>query len=156
MINVLTISKETKRSTPEAIVDWELLAQVSQMFRTVSDTFMDLANMHRAQAMLLCRLFVKDGVTQSEIAEQLSVQGATVSNMLQRLEEAGLVVRRRDADDNRLVRVYLSEQGRDKERAIHQQIANLEETIFAGISEEDRVVLRRLLKQLLSNMSVAK
>jgi DNA-binding MarR family transcriptional regulator len=135
------------------IADWELLAQVSQVFRSVSDTFMDQVDMHRAQAFLLCRLFEKDGMTQSEIADQLSVQGATITNMLQRMEDTGLVIRRRDPDDNRLVRVYLTDAGRDKERAINEQFSNLEEAIFAGINHEDRAVLRRLLMQILANMS---
>jgi DNA-binding MarR family transcriptional regulator len=52
--------------------------------------------MHRAQALLLCRLYVQDGITQSGIGNQLSVQGATVTYMLQRIEECGLVTRRRD------------------------------------------------------------
>lgn len=135
------------------VEDWELLAQFCQAYRSLSDVFMDRINMHRAQAALLCRLFAQDGMTQSEIADQLSVQGATVTNMLQRMEETGLVTRRRDAEDNRLVRVYLTDAGRDKERAINQQFADLEEAIFAGISQEDRSVLRRLLVQILSNMS---
>ena len=66
--------------------DWELLAQVSQAYRALSDAFMDDIAMHRAQAGLLCRLFANDGITQSEIAEQLAVQGATVTNILQRME----------------------------------------------------------------------
>jgi len=133
--------------------DWELLSQVSQAFRSVSDAFMDQVDMHRAQAFLLCRLFEKDGMTQSEIAQQLAVQGATITNMLQRMEETGLVTRRRDSEDNRLVRVYLTDAGQDKERAINQQFTNLEEAIFVGISPGDRLVLRQLLKQILSNMT---
>jgi DNA-binding MarR family transcriptional regulator len=135
-----------------SIEDWELLAQVCQAYRGSSDTFMDQIAMHRAQATLLCRLFVRDGMTQSEIAEQLSVRGATVTNMLQRMEEAGLVARCRDAEDNRLVRVYLTDAGREKERAITEQFLNLESTIFEGISEEDRTLFRRILNQLLHNM----
>ena len=42
--------------------------------------------MHRAQAKVLCRLYVQDGMAQSEIGGQLSVQCATVTNMLQRME----------------------------------------------------------------------
>src|SRR5262245_5102935 len=99
---------------------------------------MGQVDMHRAQAFLLCRLFEQDGMSQSEIADQLSVQGATITNMLQRMEESGLVIRRRDTDDNRLVRVYLTDAGRDKERAINEQFANLEEAIFAGINHQDR------------------
>jgi DNA-binding MarR family transcriptional regulator len=135
------------------IEDWELLAQVSQAFRSISDSFMDQIDMHRAQAMLLCRLFLQDGMTQSEIADQLSVQGATVTNMLQRMEEAGLVIRRRDSEDNRLVRVYLTDSGRQMERSINEQFLKLEQTIFAGMTEAERVLLRRLLKQMFQNMS---
>src|SRR5687768_17570114 len=133
--------------------DWELLAQVSQAYRTLSDNFMDRIGMHRAQATLLCRLFLNNGMTQSEIAEQLSVQGATVTNILQRLEEAGLVTRQRDSEDNRLVRVYLTEAGRQKERAITEQFLKLEGTIFEGINENDRTRMRSLLHQMLQNMT---
>jgi DNA-binding MarR family transcriptional regulator len=136
------------------VEDWQLLAQVSQVFRTLADSFMDQADMHRGQAMLVCSLFAKDGMTQSEIAEQLSVQGATVTNMLQRMEEAGLVTRRRDAEDNRLVRVYLTEAGRHKERAINKQLQDLEATIFKGIKPAERTLLRQLLHQILRNMNI--
>lgn len=135
------------------IEDWELLAQVAQAYRALSENFMDGIGMHRAQAGLLCRLYVNNGMTQSEIADQLSVQGATVTNILQRMEEAGLVARRRDPDDNRLVRVYLTETGREHERAITQKFVELEAAVFDGIAATERVRLRGLLRQMLANMS---
>jgi DNA-binding MarR family transcriptional regulator len=109
--------------------------------------------MHRAQASLLCQLYVHEGMTQSEIGEQLAVQGATITNILQRMEEAGLVTRRRDLDDNRLVRVYLTDAGRQKERAITEQFLSLESAVFEGINEKDRALMRRLLQQMLHNMT---
>ena len=153
LLSKLMFSEEANMPNEINLGDWDLLAQVSQAFRSVSDTFMDQVDMHRAQAFLLCRLFEKDGMTQSELAQQLSVRGATITNMLQRMEETGLVTRRRDLEDNRLVRVYLTDVGRDKERTLNQQLTDLEETIFVGISQEDRVVLRRLLEQVLSNLT---
>jgi DNA-binding MarR family transcriptional regulator len=135
-----------------AVQDWELLAQVCQAYRSLSDAFIDQIAMYRAQATVLCRLYAQDGMTQSEIGDQLSVQGATVTNMLQRMEESGLVRRRRDPEDNRLVRVYLTESGREKERAITEQFLKLESTVFGGISEDDRVLFRRILNQMLHNM----
>src|ERR1700690_1477932 len=116
----------------QRVADWELLTQFAQAYRSLSDTSMDQIAMHRAQATVLCKLFVQDGMTQSEIAQQLSIQGATVTDMLQRMEEAGLVSRLRDADDNRLVRVYLADAGREKERYIAEQFMKLESTVFAG------------------------
>jgi len=138
----------------ERFDDWELLAQVTQAYRALSDDFINRIALHRAQAGLLCRLFANDGITQSEIAEQLAVQGATVTNLLQRMEESGLVTRRRDLDDNRLVRVYLTDSGRQTERAITEQFIQLESTVFEGIGEAERVQLRRLLRQMLANMTV--
>jgi DNA-binding MarR family transcriptional regulator len=137
----------------QQVEDWEILAQFSQAYRTLTDAFMDQIAMHRAQAKALCKLFVQDGMTQSEIAQQLAVQGATVTGMLQRMEEVGLVTRQRDADDNRLVRVYLTDAGREKERFITEQFLKLEIAIFADFDESERVVLRQLLNRMLDNMS---
>lgn len=136
-----------------SIEDWNLLAQFCQAYRNLSDNLMDEIAMHRAQATLVCQLFVQDGTTQSEIANQLGVQGATVTNMLQRMEEAGLVTRQRDREDNRLVRVYLTEEGRAKERSINEQFSKVEAATFAGFSDEDRAILRALLRRMLSNMN---
>jgi MarR family transcriptional regulator, organic hydroperoxide resistance regulator len=135
------------------IEDWELLAQVSQVYRGLSDAFMNQIDMHRAQATLLCRLYLQDGMTQSEIAEQLAIQGASVTSIVQRMEEAGLVVRHRDVEDNRLVRVYLTPEGRKQERAITEQFAKLEGAIFEGIGAQERAQLRQTLRQVLKNMT---
>src|SRR5262245_6773380 len=121
--------------------DWQLLAQFGQLFRNLSNVFTDQVDMHRGQAIVLCTICEKDGMTQSEIAERLSVQGATVTNMLQRMEDANLVIRRRDPDDNRLVRVYVTEMARQKERAIKEQFREMQEMIFKDLSDEDRATL---------------
>jgi MarR family transcriptional regulator, organic hydroperoxide resistance regulator len=149
----ISILTNTMNDTQQ-LEDWELLAQICQAYRTLSDNFMDQIDLHRAQATVLCKLFRQDGVTQSEIAQQLSVQGATVTDMLQRMEEAGLVNRRRDPDDNRLVRVYLTEAGREKERGVIAQLSRLEDVIFEGIDDNQRTLARGLLKQMLYNMTV--
>jgi DNA-binding MarR family transcriptional regulator len=72
--------------------------------------------------------------------------------MLKRLEEANLVVRRRDPEDNRLVRVYITDEGRALETSIGEQLKNLEDSSLGGISPQDRETLRRLLWQMIGNM----
>jgi len=137
----------------QRVKDWELLAQFAQTYRTLSDAFMDQITMHRAQATVLCKLYMQDGMTQSEIAQQLAVQGATVTDMLQRMEENNLVTRRRDVDDNRLVRVYLTDEGRKRERSITEQFLKLESHIFENFDEQERAQIRHLLTRMLHNMS---
>ena len=50
--------------------DWELLAQVSQVFRTVSDSFTDEVDMHRGQGMLLCAVSKLNGIDGHAFARQ--------------------------------------------------------------------------------------
>ena len=137
----------------QQVEDWELLAQFAQAYRSLSDALMDQITLHRSQAMVLCKLFIQDGMNQTEIAQQLSVQGATVTDMLQRMEEAGLVSRRRDLDDNRQVRVYLTGDGRKKERFIMEQFSKPEAAIFENFNENERILLRQFLNRALDNMS---
>jgi len=153
MIMMLTISKQINDQERINLNDWQLLAQVSQIFRTVSETFTDQVDIPRGQATLLCAIARQDGLTQSEIAERMSVQGATVSSMLRRLEEAGLVTRRRDPEDNRLVRVSLTDEGLQKEQAINAQIGNMQELMFKGLSDEERAVLLDLLNRVIDNIT---
>jgi DNA-binding MarR family transcriptional regulator len=76
-----------------------------------------------------------------------------VTDILQRMEEGGMVTRRRDLADNRLVRVYLTDSGREKERFIMEQFLKLESAVFAGFDENERVLLRRLLNCALDNIN---
>lgn len=133
--------------------DANMLAQFSQMYRTAIDSFMEEVGMFRGQALLLCQIAKQDGMTQSEIAESLSVQGATITNMLKRMEESQLVERHRDADDNRLVRVYITEAGRELEVSIATRFQELEDAILKDMTEADRETLRRLVWQMIGNMS---
>jgi MarR family transcriptional regulator, organic hydroperoxide resistance regulator len=137
----------------QRVEDWELLAQFAQAYRALQDAFMDQIALHRSQATVLCKLFAQDGMTQSEIAQLLSIQGATMTDMLQRMEETGLVFRRRDQDDNRLVRVYLTEAGHEKELFIMEQLLKLENAVFAGFTKSERIMLRQLVNRSLDNMS---
>lgn len=135
------------------INDAQLLMQFSHLYRRAVDDFMEREGLHRGQALLLCAVAARDGRTQSEIATELSVKGATVTNMLQRLEESRLVTRQRDGEDNRLVRVYITEAGQALETSLAQQLASLEAQVLAGINMAERETLRRLVWRMIDNMN---
>ena len=99
------------------------------------------------------QLWRQDGLTQSQMVERMCVQPPTVSKMLDRLERAGLVERRSDAEDSRLLRVYLTEQGHRSQRAVRDIWKNLEQQITEGLSVEERIVLRRLLLHVHENLT---
>lgn len=64
-----------------------------------------------SQLWALWELFASPGMKVSELAAALYIHQSTVSNMLDKLETKGLVERRRDGPDQRVVRLYPSEAG---------------------------------------------
>src|SRR5438874_6698498 len=65
-----------------------------------------------AQAAVMSRLWFQDGLTQSQLQEQVGVDASTLTGLLQRMTRQDLVRRHRDAADGRVLRVYLTPRGR--------------------------------------------
>ncbi|MBP1845389.1 DNA-binding MarR family transcriptional regulator [Rhizobium petrolearium] len=65
------------------------------------------------QYLVLSALAERDGLTIGSIAERLSLESSTITPPVKRLEQAGLVERRRSTADERQVHVWLTEAGRD-------------------------------------------
>jgi DNA-binding MarR family transcriptional regulator len=64
------------------------------------------------QYLVMLVLWEKDGPTVSELGARLELDSGTLTPLLKRMESAGLVTRRRDDDDERVVRVELTAKGR--------------------------------------------
>lgn len=109
---------------------------------------------HPGQSQILFMLWEKDGRTQKEFTQNLRLTPATVSVMLQRMEQKGLVRRGEDTEDLRANRIYLSEAGRaicPQLAAAHRQI---NDRCLAGFSPEERILFRRLLLQASQNLTI--
>lgn len=65
------------------------------------------------QYIVMLVLWQEDGLTVRALGEQLHLNSGTLTPMLKRMEQAGLVRRSRDRKDERLVRTELTQAGRD-------------------------------------------
>ncbi|MEK3723552.1 MarR family winged helix-turn-helix transcriptional regulator [Paenibacillus sp. FSL H8-0034] len=105
------------------------------------------------QPPLLFALKRKDGQSQKELAEQLHIQPATITVMLNRMVKTGLVERRQDAKDQRVSRVYLTEKGKLAHTEVRETFRAMDAQCFGNFSEEDKVLLRRLMLQVYENLA---
>jgi len=110
---------------------------------------------YRGQYGVLRALWQEDGLTQTELTERGHVRAATVSKTTQRMEKAGLVARRRDAADQRISRVYLTERGRELQADVEGATRQLQKDVLQGFTLEERVLLRRFLIQMRDNLAEA-
>jgi DNA-binding MarR family transcriptional regulator len=133
-----------------------LLAQVSKLHHSRAHELLEAIGLYRGQPPVLRALWEREGLTHGELAERTRVTPATMTRMIQRMERAGFVVRRSDAGDERISRVYLTEAGRAVQAEVQQVLRRLEAETFAGFSDEERALLRGYLLRLRGNLVVAR
>jgi DNA-binding MarR family transcriptional regulator len=105
-----------------------------------------------AQVWILSAIAETPGITVSHLSETLSVHVSTASNMLDKLDKAGLVERRRSQTDRRVVNLYLTDAGQAAlARApqpltglVPHALSNLPETALARLHEDLALLIQQL------------
>lgn len=96
------------------------------------------------QYLVLLVLWEEDGVPVKHLGERLALDSATLTPLLKRLEQRGVVTRRRDEADERVVRIDLTDAG----RALRVKARRLPAAIAcrAGCDPDDAPALARLAR----------
>ena len=129
-----------------------LLSDTSRLLRKRFDERARVIGATRAQWQALTKLSRHEGINQGGLAELLEVEPITLCRMIDRLEESGLVERRRDPSDRRAWRIYLTPKSRpllDQLRGIADEMI---EQMLAGIGAADRDRLARMLETIRDNL----
>lgn len=116
---------------------------------------LDGIGIYPGQPPMLFILNKKDGQSQKELADRLKLSAATIAVMLKRMEKAKLVIRRQDTEDQRISRVYITEEGREKCKKAKEVMMKLDEECFGEFTLEEKIILRRLFMQMRDNLIIA-
>lgn len=125
-----------------------LFTRASKLWRNASDEAMRQHGVRVGQNLLLQVLWNTDGLTPGELAEQLQVSTPTVVKSVNRMEAAGLLTKRRDTVDRRLVRIYLTERAKNVQGAVQSARAELEQRVTATLTEDERANLVLALRKI--------
>ncbi|MFI5612400.1 MarR family winged helix-turn-helix transcriptional regulator [Amycolatopsis sp. NPDC051903] len=128
----------------------DLHSRTHKAIRALSDAAMRRHGLHEGQNVLLGALWTTDGATPGEIAARLHVTTPTVVKMATRMAAAGLLTRRRDEKDNRLVRLWLTEAGRALREPVEAERRHLETKLTAGLTSAERKHLMAALAKVLA------
>ncbi len=129
-----------------------LLIEVCKLHYANSRERLERIGVYRGQPPVLQALDRQEGLSHSELARQLHVKPATITQMIKRMELAGFVQRRRDAEDERVSRVYLTELGRAIQGDLVQVLGTIEAGTFAGFSPAEREQVAQHLSRMRHNL----
>jgi DNA-binding MarR family transcriptional regulator len=103
--------------------------------------------------IVLCCLWEEDGLATCSIGEKLQQVGGTITGVLDRMQERGLIRRERDPRDRRIWRIWLTEAGKQLETVLPPIAAELREQAMRGIDYDERERFSQLLDQAIANIS---
>lgn len=145
------MDQEPQSTTGDESVD-ALIAQVCRRHYRRAHDLLETIGLYRGQPPLLHVLWMEDGRTHAKLAERLHVRPATITKMINRMQEAGLVERRKDARDRRISRVYLTAAGRAIQEQVQEVWRQLEEEALASLTDTERALLRGFLIRIRDNL----
>jgi len=101
----------------------------------------------RSQFYLLRQLSRQGRMTISDLSAWMNVRQPTLTPMINRLEDSGLVIRLKDDKDRRMVRISLTEKGRQITESAEESWRELINRHLSELSAEDRGALIVLLER---------
>jgi MarR family transcriptional regulator, transcriptional regulator for hemolysin len=149
IISMLIISNMQEKLAPVALTPQREMAfkimDVARLMKTFADQRARQYGMTRAQWAVLVRLDRSEGLKQSELAEMLDLQPITLTRLLDRLAQNGLIERRADPNDRRANRLFLMPAARPLLERLSELGTDMMETVLEGL---DAKALERLLHDL--------
>jgi len=101
----------------------------------------------------LSLLLVQDGMTIGTMSQKRGVDAPTATGIITRLEQNGLVERRHTREDRRVVKIYLTDEGRDISNTLVSSVEHFEQSMKRGFSESELDRFLAQLQQLIVNAS---
>lgn len=103
------------------------------------------------QYQFLVRLYLQDGISHDELTEKMSVDKATTTRAILKLEETGYVKRVLNKDDKRKYYIYLTEKALSKKDEILKVSYQWENKLTSCLSQEELDQLYLLLRKIAKN-----
>src|SRR6266851_7850633 len=122
---------------------------VARLLKTYADQRARDFGMTRAQWAVLARVERSEGLKQCELADTLDLQPITLTRLIDRLCDSGLIERRSDPDDRRAKRLFLTAAARPMLEQLGALGEDMMATALAGVSRES-------VEQIVAQLAVVK
>lgn len=128
-----------------SVLGWLRLLRVGSKVERDLNEQMRLFGLNNAQFDVLAHVGAAEGITQRELADSLLVTKGNVAQLLDRVEERGLILRRREGRTNRL---FLTDEGRRLFAEVVPAHEALVDERLSALSREEQQRLHELLRKL--------
>lgn len=103
----------------------------------------------RGQGKILKILAKQQEINQKELQEILGIESGSMSELVIKLEQKGLITRTKDETDKRMTKLTITEQGLESSKELEIRDEEENKLLYGSLSEQEQEELKTLLKKLL-------
>ena len=97
-----------------------------------------------------------DGASQKEIAAGCLIEAGSLTSILNRMEEKGLIERKMLNGNRRTFHIFMTEYGKKNQKLVEETFEKIEETALNNISEEEQKVFMEIFHRIYRNLAEIK
>ena len=97
-----------------------------------------------------------DGVSQKEIAAGCLIEAGSLTSILNRMEEKGLLERKMLNGNRRTFHIFMTESGKKNQKLVEETFEKIEETALNNVSEEEQKVFMEIFLRIYRNLAEIK
>ncbi len=104
------------------------------------------------QPKVLEYLAQHDGCMQKELAENCHVKASTITSVLGIMERDGLIDRKENCKDRRMMNVWLTDKGKKGFGLMEETYRTMDHKILKGLTQKEKETLTKLLERVIANL----
>ncbi|AZB43037.1 MarR family transcriptional regulator [Bacillus sp. FJAT-42376] len=132
--------------------DEEIVFRLYEINKRTNPKFEACTGVSQSRLELLLKLYETEEINQSTLQKKVNIDHAAVTRHLKQLEEKGVIIRRKNPEDNRFTYVRLTEEGREKIAAYKEEKQRFVSDVLQGFNAEERTLLLKMLARIQENV----
>ena len=129
-----------------------LIHDISKLLNRHYDQRIRIHGISRTQWTLLTYLSRQEGISQTKLAEYMSLAPMTLTRQIDQLEEMKLLERRNDPNDRRTNLIFLSAKSQELMEEMHKAAVEIKEKSLSGLDENQKKTVKDTLIQIRNNL----
>ncbi len=132
-----------------------LISQIKQVSGRIFEKLLSQAGVdafNGPQGRILYVLWHKDGIPIASLSKQTGLAKTSLTSMLDRMEQSGLIKRAYDKADRRQIRISLTQQARQLQGAYDAISRKMSELYYAGFTGGEIITFENTLRRILKNL----
>lgn len=125
--------------------------QIANNYRNLLEKEMNKYELHYGQITVLSLLWENDGLSQKELSIRLSLSQPTINKMVKSLAQNDFVSCNQCQKDGRIMRVFLTQKGREAENLVTEASQLLQTDFFSSLTETEQLIFKQICDKLRGN-----